>query len=36
VVLNKVDIEREQPYYYYYSYSSPYYGYPSNSGGNGR
>jgi capsular exopolysaccharide synthesis family protein len=28
VVLNKVDIEREQPYYYYYNYSSAYYGYP--------
>ena len=27
VVLNKVDIEREQPYYYYYNYSS-YYAYP--------
>jgi len=25
VVLNKVDLEREQPYYYYYNYSAAYY-----------
>lgn len=31
VVLNKVDIEREQPYYYYYNYSSAYYLTPSSN-----
>ena len=35
VVLNRVDIEREQPYYYYYNYSSPYYGSPTGVDGNG-
>lgn len=30
VVLNKVDIEREQPYYFYYNYASPYYASPTD------